>query len=145
MTTDWGRACDPADYVEPELDAGTLAWCEVLALGRTLATSQRQRLDSKMGAEVFSSRAAGKDADEAFQAAVKQAEWDYGHAGYTGSIAEKDDFVLVVNEPMEIGAAAAFADQLINDDDERVTDKWGPAGCIPLDDGTFYFFGWSSS
>jgi hypothetical protein len=28
---------------------------------------------------------------------------------------------------------------------EKVDDKWGPAGCIDMQDGTFLFFGWASS
>lgn len=98
-----------------------------------------------MGAEVFVSVAKGKDATEAFGAAVKQAEWDYGHAGYTGSIAEKDGFVMVARQPMTRAAAEALSNKLIDDCDQRIDDKWGPAGCIPLDGGTFYFFGWASS
>ncbi len=98
-----------------------------------------------MGAEEFESRAAGKDAAEAFAAAVKQAQWDYGHAGYTGTIAEKRTFALVASVPMSLVAAQALGNKLLADEDERVDNKWGPAGCIPLDDGSYYFFGWSSS
>ena len=43
-----------------------------------------------------------------------------------------------------------YANLLIDEGDERVDDKWGPAGCIELPrvgDGekTFLFFGWASS
>jgi hypothetical protein len=96
-----------------------------------------------MGAAVFSATAAGRNAEEAFAAAVKQAQDAYGHAGYTGTIAEKDSFVFVSDVPMAKDAAEALGDKLINDEDERVDDQRGPAGCIPLDNGTYYFFGWS--
>ena len=34
-------------------------------------------------------------AQSAFQHAVKEAAWDHGHSGYTGTIAEKDSFEMV--------------------------------------------------
>lgn len=43
-----------------------------------------------MGATVFETKQFGKDVRSAFQEAVKQASHDFGHAGYTGTIAEKD-------------------------------------------------------
>lgn len=42
-----------------------------------------------MGADTFITIGSGKTFDEAFRAAVKQAQWEYGHGGYTGTIAEK--------------------------------------------------------
>lgn len=98
-----------------------------------------------MGANKFASVAKGKDADEAFRKAVEQAEYEYGHRGYTGTIAEKDDYVLVTDKTLSPEEAAALADKLMDDDDERVNDKWGPAGAIAVDDGSYYFFGWASS
>jgi len=48
-----------------------------------------------MGAADFTTIALGKTANEAFSAAIEDALYDYGHAGYTGTIAEKggDGFV----------------------------------------------------
>jgi hypothetical protein len=40
--------------------------------------------------------------------------------------------------------ARALADRAIDEGDARIDDKWGPAGCVPLADGRFYFFGWAS-
>jgi hypothetical protein len=45
-----------------------------------------------MGAEQFGTRSSGKTVEEAFEAAREQAFYDYGHAGYTGTIAEKSSF-----------------------------------------------------
>ncbi len=101
-----------------------------------------------MGASVFSTRAAGKTASDAFKAAVDAAYYDYGHAGYTGSIAEKSSFTMIaLPAGKELGA---FVNELIDANDSRIDDKWGPAGCICLGknpDGTstFLFFGWASS
>ena len=47
-----------------------------------------------MGAEAFSTISYGKSADDAFRTAKIDAEYEHGHAGYTGTIAEKDSFVM---------------------------------------------------
>ncbi|MFI7641865.1 hypothetical protein [Nonomuraea sp. NPDC049400] len=91
----------------------------------------------------------GATAKEAFDAAVEQARYDYGHRGYTGTIAEKDDFVIVASEPMPETEATALADQLLRADNPRILDKWGPAGAIPIkgENGSpvsWLFVGWAS-
>jgi hypothetical protein len=48
-----------------------------------------------MGANSFWAEATGRTADEAFRCAVEQARYEYGHRGYTGSIAEKHEFALL--------------------------------------------------
>jgi hypothetical protein len=96
-----------------------------------------------MGAETFTTRAKGKTAKEAFNAAREEAQYEYGHGGYTGTIAEKSEFVMI---PLPAGKKAEeYADELIEADDQRITSKWGPAGCFDLGNGTFLFFGWASS
>ena len=49
-----------------------------------------------MGATTFDHAVIGKfeNAREAFKKAIEEAEYSYGHDGYTGSIAEKESFVL---------------------------------------------------
>jgi hypothetical protein len=96
-----------------------------------------------MGAEVFTTRARGRNAQEAFWEAVEQANYDHGHSGYTGTIAEKDSFVMI--DLPEGEKPWRYADKLINDEDPRIDDKWGPAGCIKLDEEEYFFFGWASS
>lgn len=96
-----------------------------------------------MGAETFFTVSKGATAKAAFDSAVQQAQYDYGHSGYTGSVAEKDSFVVI---PVPAGAdPVVFAEQLVRDCDPRVDDKWGPAGCVQVDPGTWLFFGWASS
>lgn len=99
-----------------------------------------------MGASTFENIAKGKTAAEAFDACVEEARYDYGHAGYTGTIAEKGSFVMI-REPKcnTVDEAIALANKLIDEGDPRIDDKWGPAGCIPLPDNQFLFFGWASS
>ena len=95
-----------------------------------------------MGAEVFFVNMRGHTARDAFNEAVQQACYDHGHSGYSGTIAEKREFVVI---PLPDGKGAVpFAN-------ERVDDKWGPAGCIEIVDEVepdrrrFMFFGWASS
>lgn len=52
-----------------------------------------------MGAVDFQTYGFGRDAREAFKTAVEQAAWEYGHGGYTGTIAEKPSYELVVLPP----------------------------------------------
>lgn len=96
-----------------------------------------------MGAQTFFTRVKGKDAKTAFAKAVDEACYEYGHRGYTGTIAEKNSFVMITvpagADPVE------YSRKLINEEDSRVDDKWGPAGCIDAGNGEFLFFGWASS
>ena len=101
-----------------------------------------------MGADTFSNRVKGKSADEAFRTAVEQARYDYGHAGYTGTIAEKDSFVILKPTPERLEEIKNATWYAYSGDDplwQKVDDKWGPAGCIDLGDGEYLFFGWASS
>ncbi|MDX2277742.1 MAG: hypothetical protein NW206_20005 [Hyphomonadaceae bacterium] len=96
-----------------------------------------------MGGCTFSVVAKGATAQEAFDRATSEARYENGHGGYTGTIAEKDSFVVIaLPEGIE---AEAYADQLIENRDERVDDKWGPAGAIKLSHDEWLFFGWASS
>jgi hypothetical protein len=47
-----------------------------------------------MGATTFSTYGLGKTAGDAFYAAQDRARYEYGHGGYTGTIAEKSGYVL---------------------------------------------------
>lgn len=96
-----------------------------------------------MGANTFETTATGATAQEAFRSAVDEAAWEYGHGGYTGSIAEKRDFVMIDMPDGKDPSEYAF--ELIDKGDPRIADKWGPAGCIKIADGEFLFFGWASS
>lgn len=98
-----------------------------------------------MGAVTFINHASGATAEAAFDSAVQQAQWDHGHAGYSGTIAEKNSFVLIDLPEEYRQRPEDYAEKLISDDDPRVDDKWGPAGCLDLGNGQFIFFGWASS
>ena len=113
-----------------------------------------------MGATDFYQTATGKTAREAFNNAVKQAQWDYGHAGYTGTIAEKDGFEEVILpddiDPTEFlrWVKRTAAEQVqdvpvhvkyhVDRAAKKYDDKWGPAVCVKLEDGVYAFTGWAS-
>jgi len=96
-----------------------------------------------MGAQAFYTRARGKTAREAFQNEVDDAQYEHGHGGYTGTIAEKGNFTLIAVPEGEV--PEDFAERLVEAADPRVNDKWGPAGCVRIGEGEWLFFGWASS
>jgi hypothetical protein len=96
-----------------------------------------------VGGQTFSQSGKGKTAKEAFQAARAEALHEYGHRGYTGSLAEKHEFTLIP-VPADIDPVK-FARDLVDNGDPRVDDKWGPAGCVKVAPGEYMFFGWASS
>ncbi|MBG0568222.1 hypothetical protein [Actinoplanes aureus] len=85
-----------------------------------------------MGAMAFDQYAEGADPAAAFESARGQALHEHGHGGYTGSLAEKDDYVIVTQQPMTETEATVLAGDLMDRDDPRIIDKWGPAGAIPV-------------
>jgi hypothetical protein len=103
-----------------------------------------------MGANEFRNRKSAKTADEAFRILVKEARYEDGHGGYTGTIAEKTDFRM---EPPRAGETPAECIARCRDSERHWSqDKRGPAACVdggpdPKQPGNriFYFFGWASS
>ncbi|MFY1595542.1 hypothetical protein [Micromonospora sp. WMMD737] len=85
-----------------------------------------------MGASEFQQYVDGVDPSEAFRDAREDARYEYGNRGYTGSLAEKDDYVVIADKPTSRELAEALASRLMRDDDPRISDKWGPAGAIAI-------------
>lgn len=80
-----------------------------------------------MGACNFTTVARGKTAADAFDTAVRDARYDYGHAGYTGTIAEKSGYVEfalpsgVTADDLEWAISIhLYIDEGVDDDDEYV-------------------------
>lgn len=113
-----------------------------------------------MGSDNFMIRVLGKNPKDAFLKAVEEARYEYGNRGYTGTIAEKDSFVVI--ERPKCKDPHVFAEELMDNEDKRIDDKWGPAGCIdmtakekrmfkeaglkwPRGMKCYLFFGWASS
>ncbi len=125
-----------------------------------------------MGAEEFFVQARGATPELAFSQAHEQAAYDYGHAGYTGTIAEKPGFRLfghaegidaaqLENAVQHVVDCSPCGDLLPGNLKGILTEefvelyqhKWEAACCIELDRGDesekelrlFAFMGWASS
>jgi hypothetical protein len=100
-----------------------------------------------MGGCTFSNVGQGKTAKEAFKSLCHEATYEHGHGGYSGTIAEKRDFIMIfpASQTKSVDEARQIADDLIDNSDRRINDKWGPAGCIRVGEDLWYFFGWASS
>lgn len=98
-----------------------------------------------MGACNFIEHGRGKTPAEAFSAAVQHAQWKHGHVGYSGTLAEKHDFVVIPVPEGEKLTPEHYAQALMDANDSRIRDKWGPAGCIHIKDDEYLFFGRASS
>jgi hypothetical protein len=109
-----------------------------------------------MGAEPFNVTYEGT-LESAFIQAKEDAFYNYGHAGYTGTIAEKGTF-LKIDIPLKYNGkiASPQASELINDieaDSPNVPqwilkayhDKWGPALAIRVGPSRWCFLGWAAT
>lgn len=95
-----------------------------------------------MGASQFIVYEVGDTAKDAFNNAVAEAQYDHGHSGYSGTIAEKDSFTEVPKPTTFSGDWEVHDDPLL---EMQFDDKWGPAGCFKVKEGQWCFFGWASS
>ena len=118
-----------------------------------------------MGGIIFEDFGYGRTAEQAYNRAVKQAQYDCGHAGYTGTIAEKggyivvecpiDDVSLFVEAVIEYGRSKtceldAKHLEVVKTAHVIFNKKWDEALCIPLKERNekkekrFMFCGWAS-
>lgn len=103
-----------------------------------------------MGANTFATFVGGNSAAEAFNLAREWAiaeweeEWEEEYDGYSGTVAEKTEFKFVTREVLSPDAALRLAMELI-DEPPPWLDKWGPAGCVAVENNSYLFFGWASS
>lgn len=95
-----------------------------------------------MGANTFMNTGDGKTAKEAFSALVEQSRHEDGHS-YSGCIGMKSSFVMIT-VPDGI-TPRDHADRLLDEDDRRIVDTDGPAGCVSVGEGRWLFFGWARS
>lgn len=102
-----------------------------------------------MGASTFFNVGTAPSAKLAFAEVAAQARYNFGHAGYTGTIAEKSEFKMASSEVFATRELAeAFAEDKMEDDNHFSSDKWGPAACVEFKNGSqthYLFFGWASS
>lgn len=85
-----------------------------------------------MGAQDFQEYSDLLDVNEAFKDAHDRACYEYGHGGYTGSMAEKGDYTIISSAPVIMEHAQELITKLMNANDPRISDKWGPAGAIAI-------------
>lgn len=115
-----------------------------------------------MGATTFFVKRKGQyqNARQAFIDAVQEAQYEYGHGGYTGTIAEKKSFSII--EVPNRKDPYVFAKECLENSEGKFWDaKWGPAACVEVKNSflkkergeywkakrnfkVFYFFGWAS-
>ena len=76
----------------------------------------------------------GSDPRKVFSDLQARAQHEYGHGGYSGSIAEKDGYKIRSREKMNTKEAEAFANRDIDNND-----KWGPAFAIPSGNGWLFY------
>ena len=123
-----------------------------------------------MGADTYMHITKGKTAQECFKRLREQAQWEHGHGGYSGTIAEKNSYVeftrpkgmrratvlKVINELAEINFDDYGLPQIeeleleypalnISKMFQCHEDKWGPSLCIEVTKGEYLFSGWASS
>ena len=90
-----------------------------------------------MGAAEFMTSAYAKPSEKietVFRHTVESAQFEHGHGGYTGTIAEKsgDGFhTITFKKGTRRSTKIKHARKLLRDDDRRFG-KWGPCGCIDL-------------
>jgi len=87
-----------------------------------------------MGSSSFTAYASGATPEEAFKHAVRDAKYDSGHGGYTGTIAEKEGMgLLEITVPAEYkGKEQDYVEMMKWDRNPRIADKFGPTGYIKL-------------
>jgi len=90
-----------------------------------------------MGATNFMCQGGGKSAKDAFNKLREEYAYQFGHGGYTGTIAEKSQFVMITLPKGE--NPVQYADKIL-DDDSRINDKWGACGCIAIPESDEYLF-----
>jgi hypothetical protein len=117
-----------------------------------------------MGAAPFECQGEGSTVSEAYNAAVEEARYWHGHAGYSGTIAEKDgftEFTVDLNKASEVVGdlySAAMGDDLAHEKlgttvghevARRMVsayhDKWGPAVAIRIGESQWHFCGYAST
>ena len=81
---------------------------------------------------------------ERFQEVVSDCLYNHGHAGYTGTLAEKDPNELEIIEELDGVKREAWDLKEARKHAEGHNDKWGPAFAYRLMDGSWYIAGWCS-
>lgn len=114
-----------------------------------------------MGAQSFEHTTTAPKATpikEVFQDLSSGARHEYGHGGYTGTIAEKQSCTLICTvatlqqaQRVVNGLMSSWSDTILYREEATAIadDKWGPAGVVRYTDSPttygYIFFGYASS
>jgi hypothetical protein len=96
-----------------------------------------------MGACTFTTFGEGEDLQKVFTQLKKEAQYEHGRGGYTGTIAEKPGAEL--RQPLKIFTREEALDFARKDSDSN--DKYGNAYAIAVQDANFVgflFYGWAA-
>ena len=115
-----------------------------------------------MGAYSFGITKVAKTPKEAYKKAVEEAEYEYGHDGYNGTISTTDGYYFFDKHPRwGTKAFDKWEDKILSDDNGPIQ-KWGKCGCIEITGKAakeikevnglkgkrglkvWYFFGWAA-
>ena len=109
-----------------------------------------------MGAVTFYDTIKTDNPKEGFNSLVERAQWEDGHGGYTGTIAEKDGITMSRKpDNIDVDDWVELLDDFDEDDRDQehyyelkrdfnvYDDKWGDALCIETETA-YIFCGWAS-
>ena len=95
-----------------------------------------------MNLQPFIQLVTGESPSRAFDTGTHAARLAFGTNGFTGTLADKGDFLLIRcpkhYEPRD------YAERLIASADERISEMWSPAGLIQQGPGAWWAFGFSA-
>ncbi len=93
-----------------------------------------------MGAHDFIDSSCAEDAATAYEQARQQAQYDYGHDSYNGTISTTSGFKMV--PPLEGESREDHYKRILDS-----TEKWGACACWqdPEDPKRWNFAGWAAS
>lgn len=96
-----------------------------------------------MGAEFITEtlECTPKQLPKAYAALVKQAQWDHGHSGYSGSFAEKEDYEVIAPPP----EVKYWDKDKAEDHAAENNPKWGPSYVYRLGKNSWLVAGLASS
>lgn len=95
-----------------------------MLVNRWLARRRRRKLAGSIDFRDFGK---GTNPEKIFRDLKEDAQHDFGHGGYSGTIAEKDGFKIRSRDPMTRAEADRFIDKDIDQND-----KWGDAFAVPV-------------
>jgi len=105
---------------------------------------QKAMKGETMGGQEFFIEVKGRQLGDSFHKAVKQAQYDHGHSGYSGTIAEKSAAILR-GTVATWAEAREFAEKDLRDHDNE---KFGPAYAVKVTEpgnAGYLFYGVASS